>query len=216
MVDYTQQFTLRGKPATALELLMELYLMYSRCWLRQSKDSAYNQYLFKHANAHMKNLTKHALYCCTYALPKQLSERIVQEAVQYMSRYVDFKFIISTYTYAANGDDISSEEKLMKHLEKQFRKVGPCKIFRCLINCGINEKIHDEAQARNHDLALVYEAWKGIMEKWARHLEDIFISTAQKKKIPNTFMKDYLRHKTLFCRERILGFSKFYKAAQET
>lgn len=215
MVDYTQKFTLRGKPATALELLMELYLLYSRCWLRQSKDFAYNPYSFTHANAHRKNLANHAMNCCTYTLPKQLSERIVQEAVRYMSRYVDFKFITSTYTHAANGDDITSEEKLMKHLEKQFRKVGPCKMFRWLINCGINEKIHNEAQARNRDLVLIYKVWKDIMEKWARHLEGIFISTARKKKTPNTFMKDYLRHKNIFCRERILGFSKFYKAAQE-
>lgn len=213
MVDYTQQFTLRGKNATAIELFMEMYLLYFRCWLRERKDSVYNQYAFIRIYSNRRNLVEHILNYCTYAIPKNLSDRIVQEAVQYMSRYVDFKFITSTYTYAANGDDISSEEKLMKHLEKQFRKAGPCKIFRWMVNCGINEKIHNEAQG---NLNLVYEAWKGIMEKWARHLEDIFISTARKKKIPNTFMKDYLRHKTIFCRERILGFSKFYKAAQET
>lgn len=213
MVDYTQKFTLRGNPTTAIELMMEMYLLYSRCWLRQSKDSAYNPYSYTQSNAHMKNLANYALYCCTYTLPKRLSERIVQEAVQYMSRYVDFKFITSTYTHAANGDDITSEEKLLLHLEKQFRRCGPSKMFRWLVDCGINEKMHNESQARNY--YVVHKAWKDIMEKWARHLEGIFISTARKKKTPNTFMKDYLRHKNIFCRERILGFSKFYKAAQE-
>lgn len=213
MVDYTQQFTLRGKPTTAIELFMEMYLLYFRCWLRERKNSVYSQYAFIRVYSNRRNLVEHILNYCAYTIPKNLSDRIVQEAVQYMSKYVDFKFITSTYTYAANGDDISSEEKLMKHLERQFRKVGPRKMFRLMVICGINEKIHNEAQG---NLNLVYEAWKGIMEKWARHLEDIFISAARKKKIPNTFMKDYLRHKTIFSRERILGFNKFYKAAQET
>ena len=214
MVDYTQNFTLRGKPASALELLMEMYLLYFRCWLRQIKDSAYNNpYLFAHAKARIKNLAFNALYCNSYNLPKQLSERIVQEAVQYMSRYVDFKFITSTYTHAANGDDITSEEKLMKHLEKQLIQCGPNKMFRWLIGCEINEKMRNETQTGNYDVA--YIAWSNILKKWARHLEDIFISAARKKRIRNTFMKDYLMNKTIFSRSRILGFSKFYKAAQE-
>ena len=211
MVDYTQDFELRGVPVSATELMVEMYILLIRCKLRSQKECYLWGTIYKSGYTYPSYVCQMTsmLFGMCMAVPKELSKRVAREALDFIKREkdVDMPYILRLGT-RLHGININNEDDLIAFYDNRLRYGGLANMMRPFIHTCPNASLCNERDKWE-------SVWEDINIRWNEHIDAMVRRSLADSRLPNTFMKDYIKRKFIFSRRRILGFSKFYKAASK-
>lgn len=211
MFDYTQDFKLRGVPVSATEMAIEMQILLARCRLRVQKEKGLLKYMY--GGTYM-----YPSYVCMATsklsemrmdVPKALSVRIAREALDFIKREKDISIpYILRIGITLNGVDIDTEDDIITVLDKRLRYRGIMDMMAPFMYITPNASLQNDACKRRR-------LWDDVNTRWNKHIDAMVREALTKSRLPNTFIEDYRKNKNIMTRRRILGFSKFYKAASQ-
>lgn len=211
MIDYTQDFKLRGVTVSATKLAIEMHILLIRCRLRTQKEYKLLGSMYRSGYTYPSYVCQitSILFGMCMPVPKALSERIARETLDFMKREkdIDLPYILKLGT-RLHGVNIYSEDNLITFIDKRLRYCGFANMLKPFIHTCPNASLRGTRSKWT-------SVWDEVNMRWNLHIDAIVRSVLADSRLPNTFMKDYTLRKSIITRRRILGFSKFYKAASK-